>query len=239
MKYNTSDGYEYEDEQNITHNFTETGDYNVTFTVYNETNDYNYSMDFEIVYALADCNVSDTFIQTNETINFNDTSRVVSEYEIVNWTWDFDDGNVSYEQNLSHIYIQDGIYNVTLTVTDNQSHNDTRYQYVYVDTTPPQVMPMPYLPSNLELGQNVTIYVDVFDNISKVQTVKLNITNPNGICYNLTMNESNHTCYDYELIFTNVWQTGIYNFTLWLMDNAGNSNTSGVTSYDFISGFRF
>jgi len=54
----------------------------------------------------------------------------------VNWSWDFDDGSYSYQQNTSHHYGAAGTYNVTLTVTDsnttpntaNRSYNVTVYE---------------------------------------------------------------------------------------------------------------
>jgi len=36
-----------------------------------------------------------------------------------NWSWDFDDGNTSYEQNPTHTYGEAGRYSVTLIVTDD------------------------------------------------------------------------------------------------------------------------
>ncbi len=39
-----------------------------------------------------------------------------------NWSWDFGDGNSSYEQNATHNYSKEGVYVVNLTVTDD---NDT------------------------------------------------------------------------------------------------------------------
>jgi len=38
---------------------------------------------------------------------------------IVNYTWDFGDGNISFGENVSHKFEESGIYNVTLYVTDN------------------------------------------------------------------------------------------------------------------------
>jgi len=35
------------------------------------------------------------------------------------WSWDFGDGNTSNQQNATHNYSTEGIYNVILTVTDN------------------------------------------------------------------------------------------------------------------------
>ena len=39
--------------------------------------------------------------------------------EPYNWTWDFGDGNISYEQNPTHKYSYSGVYIVNLTVTNN------------------------------------------------------------------------------------------------------------------------
>jgi gliding motility-associated-like protein len=42
----------------------------------------------------------------------------LSPGNVVAWRWDFGDGNSSTAQNPSHTYLQDGIYTVSLTVTD-------------------------------------------------------------------------------------------------------------------------
>jgi len=38
--------------------------------------------------------------------------------EPYNWSWDFGDGNISYEQNPTHVYNESGTFTVILTVTD-------------------------------------------------------------------------------------------------------------------------
>jgi|Deesub1362A_J573_1020465.scaffolds.fasta_scaffold01023_9 PKD repeat protein len=44
---------------------------------------------------------------------------------IVNWTWNFGDGSISYEQNPTHRYADYGNYTVTLTVTDDDGATDS------------------------------------------------------------------------------------------------------------------
>lgn len=39
---------------------------------------------------------------------------------IINYTWDFGDGNISYEQNPKHAYSNYGLYTVTLIVRDDK-----------------------------------------------------------------------------------------------------------------------
>ena len=58
----------------------------------------------------------------------------------MNWTWNFGDGSISYEQNPSHQYADDGIYDVTLIVRDDDEATDSIMKQIEVkekDTIPP------------------------------------------------------------------------------------------------------
>ncbi len=59
---------------------------------------------------------------TNQQISFQSvTTGGISPY---NYTWDFDDGTVSYDPNPMHIYSQPGEYNIVLTVRDSLNNFD-------------------------------------------------------------------------------------------------------------------
>ena len=58
---------------------------------------------------------------TNELIYFKSNGSHDPDGEIVNYTWDFDDGNISYLRNPVHVYSKTGNYTVTLTVKDNDN----------------------------------------------------------------------------------------------------------------------
>jgi|GEM_PF-2019750 len=57
----------------------------------------------------------------NQTITFNASSSYDPDGTIVNYEWDFGDGNVTSttEETINHSYSEAGSYEVTLTVTDN------------------------------------------------------------------------------------------------------------------------
>jgi PKD repeat protein len=57
---------------------------------------------------------------------------------IGNWTWNFDDGTpVSYESNPQHNYVDERIYNVTLTVKDNYGAPNSITKNINVINNPP------------------------------------------------------------------------------------------------------
>lgn len=61
---------------------------------------------------------------TLDAIDFTDTSTD-ADGSIVNWSWDFNDGNTSYAQHPSHQYTTAGNYTVCLTVMDNHGKTNT------------------------------------------------------------------------------------------------------------------
>lgn len=71
------------------------------------------------------------------TILFNDSSMVAGG-TIVNWVWDFGDGNLTYTQNPVHTYDEPGNYFVSLTVTSSYGceMSDTLNYPVVVYPTP-------------------------------------------------------------------------------------------------------
>lgn len=100
--------------QNNTHTFETSGFYTVTLVAGNEygadtlvMSDYIHVKDIEIV-----CDTTSGYAPL--IVNFNGICNVP---DIASWTWDFDDGETSNEQNPSHTYIEPGSYHhVTVAV---------------------------------------------------------------------------------------------------------------------------
>ena len=63
------------------------------------------------------------------TVNFSD----LSTGNITVWAWDFGDGNLSSDENPTHVYNTPGTYNVVLTVTSaGGSDSETKNGYITV-----------------------------------------------------------------------------------------------------------
>ena len=214
--------------QNPSHIYTTAYEKHQLLTVLDALGDtYTCEHTTNVVNVIANFTMNRTAARPNETIQFNDTSLVISSAQLTNWTWDFNDGSsYSYNRNITHAFSSPGTYNVTLTVKNNLDDTDTYVQIIYIENISPEIIDTTYSPYILVPGSNVTIYADFFDNESQVETVKINITTPENIQENYTMVPSSTSGYDYEYVFTETWEPGQYNYSIWVNDHANNSNVS-------------
>jgi PKD repeat protein len=212
--------------QNIEHSYNQLGTYEVNLTLKNgEGGIYNCTTNISVVVLRPDFITSGS-AQPNKTVYFHDLSK--GSYGIVNWSWNFGDGNTSYAQNTSHIFNTTGQYNVSLTTKDSQNNICTYHKIIYVEAVPPEFIDVIGTPNPVPFGYNITINADFFDNQSNVKSVQVNITAPDNTSQNFTMETNDSSPYDYTYTFNDTWQTGVYNYSIWVVDNANNTNcTSG------------
>jgi PKD repeat protein len=69
-------------------------------------------------------------------VNFTDLSYD-TDGSVVNWSWDFGDGNSSFDQNPVHSYGNDGVYTVTLVIVDDDGASSNLSDFISVGNTPP------------------------------------------------------------------------------------------------------
>ena len=65
-------------------------------------------------------------------VEFTDLSTPAPGCEIDEWLWEFGDGDTSDEQNPSHVYTREGVFTVTLTVTDSCHYTSTVTMKAYI-----------------------------------------------------------------------------------------------------------
>ncbi len=53
-------------------------------------------------------------------VQFDGSNSIDEDGEIVDWVWDFGDGSTGTGETPTHTYAEDGVYEVTLCVTDNE-----------------------------------------------------------------------------------------------------------------------
>jgi len=86
----------------------------------------------------ADFELAPDPASTIEAVNFTDTSTNSSNGEILWREWDFGDGQVVYNETfVSHWFLTKALFNVTLTVGDNNSQTDSITRRVLVRNLSP------------------------------------------------------------------------------------------------------
>jgi len=128
--------------ENPTHQYIDDGTYLVNLMVTDNdgvTDIIQMNVTVSNIPPVANFSYSPSNPTDLDTIQFTDLSYDL-DGSIINYTWQFGDGSISYEKNPSHKYADDGIYNVTLIVKDDDGATASVMKQVIVlpgDTNPP------------------------------------------------------------------------------------------------------
>ena len=99
---------------------------------------------------------------SGETITFTD--ETTSAFSIVSWLWNFGDGTISTKQNPKHIFDNEGIYSVSLTVFDGYHEAiKTIFDFDTIHQTPNPDFSF----QNISLGEPV-IFSDESQDVKKI-----------------------------------------------------------------------
>jgi len=214
-------------DENASHHYNQVGNYTIHLSINDGIHYFNCSQNITVLILNAGFHAGGNW-KPGKQIVLNDTSAGFNP--IVNWTWNFGDGNTSYTQNTSHNYTTPGVHNITLTIHDSEGNNHQCTNPVYVELNPPELAQVITTPNPILSGYPVTIAADLLDNQSGVKTVKANITYPDNTSINLTLFNDSESEYDDTLLFNDTWHAGQYNISIWTVDNANNTNsTPGFT----------
>jgi len=124
-----------------THQYADNGTYTVMLTVTDDDGETNMTSKQVIVNNMppvANFTFHPLSPNTKDNIQFTDNSYDADGF-IDSWLWDFDDGNTSSVQHPTHRYKQNGSYNVTLTVTDEDGDHNNLTKSINVTQAPPKL----------------------------------------------------------------------------------------------------
>lgn len=159
-----------------------------------------------------------TFIPMNPTtftiVHFTDTSTD-NLGVIISWWWDFGDQYYASLQNPEHCYTAEGVYTVTLTVTDNYGLTNSTQKTITVnnvDTTPPQT--------------NISFQGTVGDNRWYVSPVLVALTatdNQSGVASTFySIDDGTWTTYTAPFLIS---YDGNHTISYYSIDTVGNAET--------------
>ncbi|WP_416350892.1 PKD domain-containing protein [Rivularia sp. UHCC 0363] len=140
--WNFGDGSTPKTGENVSHIFTDDGIYTVTLTV----EDGDGGIATETITVTVN-NVAPTITEITGDTNINEgdiaTFKAIANdpgNDKLTYTWDFGDGSTPIQgDNVSHKYLDNGDYTVTLTVTDDDGASTTQTQTLTVNNLAPIV----------------------------------------------------------------------------------------------------
>jgi len=124
----------------VEHAYADDGVYNVTLTVTDDLGATDTATATKTVLnrpPTASFTESAETVYVNETITFNASASYDSDGFIVSYYWDFGDGTNATGVVVEHSYADDGVYTVTLTVTDDDGATASTSATKNVSTYPP------------------------------------------------------------------------------------------------------
>ena len=216
------------------HTYTQNGTYNVTLTV----TDNDGAADANTTTATignteptANFFATPTSGQEPLTVAFTDNST--SHEGIIAWDWDFNNDSVtdSTEQNPMHVYAEDGIYTVSLTVTETDADSDTMTKTDYIGVT--KVNKAPYRPANpspSDGAMDVPVDADLSwtgGDSDAGDIVTYDVYFGSNIIPPLVAENQTGTSYDLGMLD----HSTEYYWQIVATDNHGASNESGIWSF--------
>lgn len=150
------------------------GKFNVSLTA---TNAYGSITKTETYYIyigkfpIVSFNYAPTTIQINDTVSYDASGSTDPDGTITNYQWNFGDSNITSmagpASSITHIFNQSQVYNVTLTITDNDAFTNSTMQQLQV------IAKIKNSNTNIN-GSTITT------SATGKQMIEVNLTNTNG-----------------------------------------------------------
>jgi len=102
-----------------------------------KTSTFGYTVIIPNIPPIAEFSESASIVYTGEVIDFDASGSYDLDGYIVSYFWDFGDGNTDSGVTVSHSYVDDGEYTVTLRVVDNRGATGSKKAVMLVKNRPP------------------------------------------------------------------------------------------------------
>ena len=202
----------------VTHVYADDGSYTVTLTVTDDDGATDSAQDTKTVVnrpPVAMFTESAHRVDTGEVIYFDASYSYDLDGTIVSYSWDFGDGTTATGVEMEHAYEDNGIYTVTLTVTDDNGATDTDEDTKTVTNRPPVAA---FTESAHTVDTSEVIYFDASDSYDVDGTIVSYVWNF-GDGTTATGIDAEHAYYN----------DGTYRVTLTVTDDDGATDSATAT----------
>ncbi len=211
--------------RNPTHAYTAPGVYTVTLTATNGSgSNTKIKSNLITVFALP----SVTFTATSDTVGCqpfqtNFTSQATGPAAIIQYTWDYGDGQSSSLATGNHVYVTPGLFTVTLTIRDANQCTGSKTKINHI-----RVKPKPTAMFN---------GTPTFSCTPPLTTNFNNLSSGNGLTYSWNFGDGSSisTLQNPSHEYTN---TGLFSPTLVITNDVGCKDSITYTNYIDLSGFN-
>ena len=201
-------------EQNTTHEYSDNGNYQVTLIITDNYGSINItSKQINILNVEPEADFTYTPEKPNDLENVTFTDKSIDpDGSIVKWSWAFGDGNSSNSMNPSYQYNDNGIYTITLIVTDDDGSTDKISKQISIMNVGP-------IASFSFSSTNITIILnDEVQFTDKSVDLDGDIISWNWDFGDETNSNEKNPIHYYS-------KNGVYQVTLIVYDNDGDSNS--------------
>jgi large repetitive protein len=212
--WNFGDGSTPVNGQNVNHTFVDNGNYNVALTV--TDNDGAATTKTEIVKvdnvlpSIVSIN-KPTQINEGQSVEFSAIATDAGSIDTLTYNWNFGDGSApATGQTINHTFIDNGIYNAVLTVTDKDGGVTTQTTAVKVDNVAPVVVSITK-PAQINEGQAI-----------ELSTIATDAGADDTLTYNWDLGDGTAPSIGQKVSHTYI-DNGIYNVVLNVTDKDGGT----------------
>jgi len=180
-----------------------------------KTSTFRYTVTIPNTPPVAEFSESAAIVYTGEVIDFDASASYDLDGYITSYFWDFGDGNFGSEVTVSHSYVDDGEYLVTLRVVDNRGAAASKTASIVVKNRPPVA----------DLAASATI-------LDKKETVTFDASpsyDPDGTIVAYSWNFGDGTTATGVSVSHSYPDSGAYPVTLTVTDNDGATDTITTT----------
>lgn len=134
--------------------------------------------------------VSDNSVNVGESVTFDASESYDYDGEIISYDWDFGDGQTAQGVTVEHAFQTDSIFNVKLTLTDNDGKTSTGSTFVFVLSETEKLSKLTFVTQQAKTNQKIEAIFQVNANYTSVYNpdevaIDATITCPDGKSFSI------------------------------------------------------